>query len=92
MDGDVLTPLDPLPGHHHERSRPEGVTLDQDEVPLGGEPSGHIILSDYATTGDGFVAALQVLAVVQKLRRPVSEVCHRFDTSVRPGPPSARAR
>src|SRR5713101_7508489 len=46
---------------------------------LGGEPSGHIILSDYATTGDGFVAALQVLAVVQKLRRPVSEVCHRFE-------------
>ncbi|HKU07223.1 MAG TPA: phosphoglucosamine mutase, partial [Bradyrhizobium sp.] len=46
---------------------------------LGGEPSGHIILSDYATTGDGFVAALQVLAVVQKLRRPLSEVCHRFD-------------
>src|SRR6202163_1853665 len=46
---------------------------------VGGEPSGHIILSDYATTGDGFVAALQVLAVVQKLRRPVSEVCHRFD-------------
>ena len=46
---------------------------------LGGEPSGHIILSDYATTGDGFVAALQVLAVVQKLGRPVSEVCHRFD-------------
>jgi phosphoglucosamine mutase len=46
---------------------------------LGGEPSGHIILSDYATTGDGFVSALQVLAVVQKLRRPVSEVCRRFD-------------
>src|SRR5215470_8043428 len=46
---------------------------------LGGEPSGHIILSDYATTGDGFVAALQVLAVVQRLGRPVSEVCHRFD-------------
>ncbi|MGZ8300328.1 MAG: phosphoglucosamine mutase [Rhodoplanes sp.] len=46
---------------------------------VGGEPSGHIILSDYATTGDGFVAALQVLAVVKKLDRPVSEVCHRFD-------------
>jgi len=46
---------------------------------LGGEPSGHIILSDYATTGDGFVAALQVLAVIQKHQRPVSEVCHRFD-------------
>ena len=46
---------------------------------LGGEQSGHIILSDYTTTGDGFVAALQVLAVVQKHRRPVSEVCHVFD-------------
>ena len=45
---------------------------------LGGEPSGHIILSDYTTTGDGFVAALQVLAVVKKLGRPVSEICHRF--------------
>jgi phosphoglucosamine mutase len=46
---------------------------------VGGEPSGHIILSDFATTGDGFVAALQVLAVVRKSARPVSEVCHRFD-------------
>jgi phosphoglucosamine mutase len=45
---------------------------------LGGEPSGHIILSDYTTTGDGFVAALQVLAVVKKQNRKVSEVCHRF--------------
>src|SRR5882724_10761810 len=46
---------------------------------VGGEQSGHIILSDYTTTGDGFVAALQVLAVVKKQNRPVSEVCHRFD-------------
>ena len=46
---------------------------------LGGEPSGHIILSDYTTTGDGFVAALQVLAVVKKLDKPVSQACHRFD-------------
>jgi phosphoglucosamine mutase len=46
---------------------------------VGGEPSGHIILSDYATTGDGLVAALQILAVVKKNNRPVSEICHRFD-------------
>ncbi len=46
---------------------------------LGGEQSGHIILSDYSTTGDGLVAALQVLAVVKRAGRPVSEVCHRFD-------------
>jgi phosphoglucosamine mutase len=46
---------------------------------VGGEPSGHIILSDYATTGDGFVAALQVLAVVKKLDKPVSQACHRFE-------------
>jgi phosphoglucosamine mutase len=46
---------------------------------VGGEASGHIILSDYATTGDGLVAALQVLAVVQKQNKPVSQVCHRFE-------------
>jgi phosphoglucosamine mutase len=46
---------------------------------VGGEPSGHIILSDYTTTGDGFVAALQVLAVVKRSNRPVSELCHRFE-------------
>jgi phosphoglucosamine mutase len=46
---------------------------------VGGEPSGHIILSDYTTTGDGLVTALQVLAVVKKQARPVSFVCHRFD-------------
>src|ERR1700730_8610633 len=46
---------------------------------VGGEASGHIILSDYTTTGDGFVAALQVLAVLKKQNQPVSKVCHRFD-------------
>jgi len=46
---------------------------------VGGEQSGHIILSDFTTTGDGFVAALQVLAVVKKQDQPVSKVCHRFD-------------
>ncbi|MCF8477815.1 MAG: phosphoglucosamine mutase, partial [Pseudolabrys sp.] len=46
---------------------------------VGGEQSGHIILSDYSTTGDGFVAALQMLAVVKGRNKPVSEVCHRFE-------------
>jgi phosphoglucosamine mutase len=46
---------------------------------VGGEQSGHIILSNYTTTGDGFIAALQLLAVVQKKAKPVSEVCHRFE-------------
>jgi phosphoglucosamine mutase len=46
---------------------------------LGGEQSGHIILSDFGTTGDGLVAALQVLAVVRAQGRPVSEVCHSFE-------------
>jgi len=46
---------------------------------VGGEQSGHIILSDYTTTGDGFVAALQVLAVVKRSGKPVSEACHRFE-------------
>ncbi|HKG19930.1 MAG TPA: hypothetical protein VKB00_09335 [Candidatus Limnocylindrales bacterium] len=46
---------------------------------LGGEQSGHIIMSDYTTTGDGLIAALQLLTVVKRLDRPVSEVCHCFE-------------
>lgn len=46
---------------------------------VGGEQSGHIILSDYGTTGDGLVAALQVLAVLVQEKRKVSDVCHIFD-------------
>ena len=55
-----------------ERMREKGFNV-------GGEQSGHIILSDYSTTGDGLVAAMQVLAVVRKLGKPASEVCHRFE-------------
>jgi phosphoglucosamine mutase len=46
---------------------------------VGGEQSGHIVLSDFITTGDGLVSALQVLACVVSSGRPVSEVCKRFD-------------
>jgi len=46
---------------------------------VGGEQSGHIVLSDFATTGDGLIAALQVLACVKDQNRPVSEVCRRFE-------------
>ena len=45
---------------------------------LGGEQSGHIILADYATTGDGLIAALQVLASIVETGRPASEVCRLF--------------
>jgi phosphoglucosamine mutase len=45
---------------------------------VGGEQSGHIILGDYATTGDGLVAALQVMAVTVELERPFSEVTRAF--------------
>jgi phosphoglucosamine mutase len=46
---------------------------------VGGEQSGHIILSDYATTGDGLVAALQILAELKRAGATASEVLHRFD-------------
>jgi len=45
---------------------------------IGGEQSGHIILGDYSTTGDGLIAALQVLAVIRTSGRPVSEICRVF--------------
>ncbi|MCO5732009.1 phosphoglucosamine mutase [Rhizobium sp. SSA_523] len=46
---------------------------------IGGEQSGHIVMSDFGTTGDGLVAALQILARVKRLGQPVSEVCRRFE-------------
>ena len=55
-----------------ERMRASGANV-------GGEQSGHMILSDYATTGDGLVAALQVLAVLAEQNRPASEVCRLFE-------------
>jgi phosphoglucosamine mutase len=66
----VRTPV----GDRHvlEKMREQGFNV-------GGEPSGHIILSDHTTTGDGFVAALQVMAVIKKRGEAVSSVCHRYD-------------
>jgi phosphoglucosamine mutase len=46
---------------------------------VGGEQSGHIILSDHATTGDGLVAALQILAALVATGKPASELLHQFD-------------
>ncbi len=46
---------------------------------LGGEQSGHIILLDHCTTGDGLVAALQLLAIVKREDKPVSQLCRRFE-------------
>ena len=46
---------------------------------VGGEQSGHIILSDHATTGDGLVAGLQVLAALIERGKPASEILRQFD-------------
>jgi phosphoglucosamine mutase len=46
---------------------------------VGGEQSGHVILSDYSTTGDGLVTSMQVLAEVKRRGLRVSEVCRRFE-------------
>ena len=55
-----------------ERMRADGCNI-------GGEQSGHIVLSDFATTGDGLLAALQVLAVLRHSERPSSEVLRAFE-------------
>ena len=46
---------------------------------LGGEQSGHIIMSDYSTTGDGLISALQVLSVLRDMNKPVSEALRLFE-------------
>lgn len=70
----------------------EGLTLDRTQVGdryvvermresganLGGEQSGHIVLSDYATTGDGLIAALQVLSLLVQSDKPASQLLHVF--------------
>jgi phosphoglucosamine mutase len=45
---------------------------------VGGEQSGHIILGDFATTGDGLIAALQVLAACREAGKPASQVARLF--------------
>jgi len=55
-----------------ERMRERGFSI-------GGEQSGHIVLTDHATTGDGLIAALQILAACVRLQKPVSELCRLFD-------------
>ncbi len=47
---------------------------------LGGEQSGHIVMTDHATTGDGLMAGLQFLAEMKRSERPASELLHQFDT------------
>ncbi|GIL40150.1 phosphoglucosamine mutase [Roseiterribacter gracilis] len=56
-----------------ERMRADGFNI-------GGEQSGHLVLSDYATTGDGLLASLQVLAAIVAQEKKASEVLHVFDT------------
>ncbi|WP_378947428.1 phosphoglucosamine mutase [Mesorhizobium sp. ANAO-SY3R2] len=46
---------------------------------IGGEQSGHIVLSDFSTTGDGLVAALQVLACIKRSNKPMSELSRTFE-------------
>jgi phosphoglucosamine mutase len=53
-------------------------TMRAEQKNLGGEQSGHVILSDFSTTGDGLVAALQVLAVLVRSGKRASEACRVF--------------
>src|SRR5687768_9137322 len=51
----------------------------QGDFNLGGEQSGHLILSDFSTTGDGLLAALQVLAVLKESDKPMSALARQFE-------------
>ncbi len=55
-----------------------GERMREERCNLGGEQSGHMIMPDFGTTGDGLIAALQVLAVLVEEKRPASEVLRCF--------------
>jgi phosphoglucosamine mutase len=45
---------------------------------FGGEQSGHLVLNDYSTTGDGLIAALQILSIICTQKQPVSKIANIF--------------
>jgi phosphoglucosamine mutase len=88
--GVVATTMSNLGLEHYLRSR--GLSLHRTRVGdryvvehmrasghnLGGEQSGHIIMTDFTTTGDGLLAGLQLLAVMRRQDRPMSEFGRAF--------------
>ena len=56
-------------------------TMRKTGINLGGEPSGHVLMTSLSTSGDGLMAALQVLAVLQQSQRPASEVLGLYTPS-----------
>lgn len=56
-----------------ERMRETGMNL-------GGEQSGHMVMADYATTGDGLLAAIQVLAIMKRAGKDIATLAHVFET------------
>ncbi len=54
-------------------------TMRREGCNFGGEQSGHIVMTDFMTTGDGLIAGLQVLSAVTESGRPASELCRQFD-------------
>lgn len=56
-----------------ERMRQTGMTL-------GGEQSGHMVLSDFSTTGDGLLAAIQILGIMKREKQDIATLCHVFET------------
>ena len=56
-----------------------GKAMSEHNCNLGGEPSGHVILADYGSSGDGLIAALQVLAILVRSKKPASQICRVFE-------------
>ena len=57
--------------------------LRKEKLNLGGEPSGHILMRDYATSGDGLMSGLVMLSALVEANRPASATLHRFPATHR---------
>ena len=50
----------------------------ENNLNIGGEPSGHIVMSNFGTTGDGLIASLQILSIMCSEDKPISEIVNLF--------------
>jgi len=75
LEANDMTLIRTAVGDRHVAAR-----MRKDGYNVGGEQSGHLLMTEYSPTGDGTMAAIQILAEIKRQNRPASEVLDVFET------------